>query len=369
MGADSELHDAVTALCRDVNGIDWDAASVQADVHRMLAAVKRASQAALDAALATIVERLRISQLSDADGVAQVAISGGTLVEYGAAPRPLAEVMLSKLPAVLDAARHYADTCLADLPALDEDDEEEEPEGIAHVDERAIPRDVFRSHLETDRGGGCALVGLRNWALPAIAALTRDREMLRRACADAELRARANALRDSDAHWLPVLLGAELDTRWLALVPGEARGFHIRVDGIVSNFDLHTLVAAALIERGVAGKAPPKSLVAFLEGRAKDAAVSHIEGVWNYYDWRAAGYDLTRSVPTERWVWNEGVPSDVPKFQDMRTLLIGPPPLQRTWNVGRTFSALAARVSVEEELPAERVRELLTAMKQEAKRG
>jgi hypothetical protein len=367
MGADHELRDAATALCRHVDGVDWDAAAVQADVDALLTAVKKATSAARADALGVLLDRLRTARLEDADGVAHVAISAGTLVEYGAPARPLAEVLLAKLPSVLEAARRYASTCLVELPRLDDDEEtNDDEEGIAYVDHRAVPIAVFRKHLAADRPGACALHRLKQWVLPTIASLTRDRDLLRRACADPDLRQHAEALRDSDAHWLHVLLGVELDARWLALCPVEGRGFDITVDGVTSNFELHTLVASALIERGVPGKRPSKKLVAFLEGRADTAGVDHVEGVWNYYDWRAAPYDLAaKTVPTDVWVWNEGSPRDVPMFDGTRTLLIGPPSIQRTWSVTRSFS-LAAKVTVDAEVPRARVRSVIEAMRQAA---
>jgi hypothetical protein len=365
MADDAKLREAATALCSHVDGIDWDGAAVQADVNALLKAVKKASSSARATALDTLVDRLRRARLGDADGVAHVAISAGTLVEHGAPASQLADVLLAKLPEVLDAARRYANTCLADLPPLDEgDDGEDDADSVLHVDQRAVPRDVFRKHLAADRPGACSLVRLREWVLPTIASLTRDREMLRRASADGDLRRRAHALRDSDAHWLHVLLRVELDARWLVLCPIEERGFQITLDGVTSNFELHTLVAAALTDRGVPGEHPPKSVVAFLEGRADSAGVDCVPGVWNFYDWRAARFDLAaRNVPTDLWVWNEGSPQDVPMYEGIRTLLIGPPSIRRTWNVGRSFSALAAKVNVDAEISSAQVRSTLDAMK------
>jgi len=358
------LSEAVTALCRDVSGTDWNEETVQADTDAMLAANKRASEAERAAAFEILLARLRAARAEDDDGVAQVAICAGMFVESGAPARPLAEVMLEKLPGVLVAARRFADTCLADLPPESEDDDDETDAPVS-IDHRAIPVEVLRRHVAADRPGASALRWLYQWTAPAIAALTRERELLVRACSDRELVARARALRNSDASWLHVLLGVELDARWLVLCPLDGRGFHITVDGVVSNFDLHTLVAAALIERGVAGKAPPAQLVAFIEGRAGEAGVDNIHKVWNYYTWRAAAHDVAAGmqVPTELWVWNEGVPKDVPMFDGMRTLLVGPAAYAGAWNVGRTFSALHPTVRVTGELPAAEVRLLLDAMK------
>src|ERR1043165_5563159 len=169
MDADAQLRAAATSLCRHVNGADWDAQAVQSDVNALLSAGKEASASALAAALNILLDRLSIARLEHADGVAQVAISAGTLVEHGAPPRPLALVLLEKLPGVLAAARRYADRCLAGLPPPEDDGEEE---GIVEIDQRGVPLEVFRAHLAEDRGGACALHGLSQWCLPAIASLT-----------------------------------------------------------------------------------------------------------------------------------------------------------------------------------------------------
>lgn len=361
----ARLLKAARALTSDVGGVDWDAAAVQADVNALLASVQKASPSALASALDILVERLGRARIEDADGVAHVAISAGTLVELGAPPGPLAAVLVDKLPDILVAARRYADRCLADLPA-DKDDEDVEP--IVEVDNRPIPIDVFRAHLSADRPGASALHRLREWVLPAVASLTRDRAALRLACADPELRQRAAALRDSEAHWLDILLGVELDATWLVLCPLVERGFRLSIDGVATNFVLHTLVAEALTARGIAGARPPAQLVAFLEGRADKPRVNYVEGIWNFYSWRAAAEDLKapHDVPHALWIWNEGEPRDVPTFEGTRTLLVGPPAVKRTWSASRPFAALSSRVSVEHELDPEEVRGLIARMKESA---
>ena len=70
-----------------------------------------------------------------------------------------------------------------------------------------------------------------------------------------------------------------------------------------------------------------------------------------------------RDVPHDVWVWNEGNPRDVPMFEGVRTLLVGPAALQRTWNATRAFSALPSKISVENELDRAEVRALLDRMK------
>lgn len=76
---------------------------------------------------------------------------------------------------------------------------------------------------------------------------------------------------------------------------------------------------------------------------------------------RAAGFDLgdPRAAPVGTWIWGEGLPRDVPMVDGIRTVLVGPPAYSRTWNIGRRFSALPARIDIVRELSAEETREAL----------
>lgn len=411
-----ELDAAIRDLTEAVSGVDWDAERVQENVQTILGEVEDASTDELDAALACLVDRIRAHEVADGDGTAHVAITAGTLVENGADAAPLARVLLEKIPEVLRAARRYADLCLADprTPAAGEDDEsldededsidddevladdldegeedwsEEEAEDwteedwseddedsdeleeggegeITHVDQRPILREVFRDHLAEDRGGAAALAYLGSWTLPAIAAWTRDRDCLWRASQNEELVGLAERMFDSEAHWLRHLLGAQLDARWLVLCPLESRGFEVAVDGVVSNFDLHALLAAALIPLGIPGESNPPEITDYLSGRGPAPQQNHVVGSWNLYDHRAAGHDLRDGsrVPQKYWVWGEGIPNDVPTSDGRRILVVGPAAYVRTWGVGRTFSDLDARVEVLGELDADSYRRTLESL-------
>jgi hypothetical protein len=353
---------AARELAQAVDGVDWDAAWVESAVRQLNGAKRQADTAGLDAALQVLLDRLIRSRLDDADGVAHVAISAGSLVESGASARALGEVLLAKIPDVLRGARRYADRCLRQLPALDPDTYEDETDALAVVDDRVIPRDIFRAHLAEDRPGGCALVYLREWVLPTVAALTRDRELLRRAIADRELAVLAGAVANSEARRLDVLLGVQLEQVWTVLCPVQQRGFQVMLDGVVDNYTLHLLLAEALMPLGIPATANPADVVAYARGESDSRSTNHVKGSWNMYDYRAASLDLTdpTAAPLSMWVWGEGRPRDVPTLDGVRTLLIGPQRPSRTWNSPRTFHALPSSIQVIEELEPARVKSLLT---------
>lgn len=363
----SELVRHAEALVRAVDGIDWNAADVESCCRALLSHGETAAPAERVAALDVLVERLSRARVEDADGVAHVALSAGTLVESGAPPRVLGEVLLARLPEVLASARRYADLCLADTvdsPKSAEQEDGDHDDAVTEVDGHAIGRTKFRSHLGDDRAGGAALAYLRAWVLPTVAALTRDRALLLRAIADERLAELAAGLRDSDAHWLDVLLGAQMDAEWLVLCPVEGRGFRVVLDGIVGNFDLHALLADALVPRGIAGERNPIDVIARVRGETSVSSRDFVAGAWNLYTARAAGFDLSdpRAAPVGTWIWGEGLPRDVPAVDGVRTLLVGPPAYARTWSIPRTFSALPARIDVARELGREEVEAALEGL-------
>ncbi|WP_394846411.1 hypothetical protein LZC95_02970 [Pendulispora brunnea] len=348
-------------LASAVDGVDWDGSEVHRCRVRLHEAAKSASVAELTRASEVLVARLARSRVDDADGVAYAAIGAGSLVENGAPPRLLAEVLLAKMPAVLQAARRYADICLADLAS---DGDSDPKDGIVDIDGRSIDLDLFRAHLKKDRGGASALSTLEIWTLPTVAALTRDRALLMRAVSDGELRRAARALATSKAQWLDVLLGVVLDATWLIVCPMEKRAFHMRVDGLVSNFDLHALVSDVLIEQGIRGERNPPDVIAFIRGDAPTRSTDSVSGSFQFYTYEAGQYDWSQQAhPAWHWVWGEGRPETVPFFREMRTLIVGPQTMSRSWTMPRTFAALKCDVSLVRELSPNEVHATLDALR------
>ncbi|WP_280437837.1 hypothetical protein [Nocardia carnea] len=362
----------IVAAARDliqvVDGTDWEPARVRAAQDTMYAALD-ARDGDMDEAFTVLLGRLSRSRVEDGDGVAHVAITAGALVEAGASAHMLVDALLPKLVPVLRAARRYADRCLDQLEPPVAGDNEQDREDLGEtmadaalrVDGRPIPRDLFRAGMADDRPGATSLYWLGQWVRPAVAALTRDRDSLRRAIADRELVATTRSVADAGAHWLDVLLGVELDQTWLVLCPLEGRGFRVQVDGIADNFTLHVLLADALGRCGIPTEHNPPELFDHLRGIVDDCPRNHIVGSFNLYDFRAAVYDVAEpsNVAQECWVWGEGNPRDVPLFEGVRTLVVGPPWARRIIGSDRTFWSLPADVQVMDELAPEELQAVL----------
>ncbi|OAA76271.1 hypothetical protein LEL_05955 [Akanthomyces lecanii RCEF 1005] len=364
------LEQAARDLTQAVSGIDYDGAAVHKCRVALHGGMASATASELAAALQILVDRIAAAQVDDADGVAFAALTAGALVETGAPVHALAAVLLAKVPEFLAAARRFADTCLADLPSQGEEEGNPPPEDqvLAEVDGRRITHYVFRSHAPDDRGGASALALLQPWTLPAVAALSRDRAALRQAAAaDSPLRKAALTLTQSHAQWLAILLSAQLDAPWLVLCPREKRGFRMLVDGVVSNYDLHALVGDVLVEKGLPGERNPAALIAYIKGEAlARGEAESVSGQFQFYEWQAAAYnweDAEVAHPAGHYVWGEGIPSGVPKFKNVPTMIVGPQTIQRSWNNPRTFGGLRCNVSITEELKEDEVVSLLAEMK------
>jgi hypothetical protein len=359
----TDLISHARALCLAVDGVDWRAEAVQHAIVGIHSAWSDASQTERAEAMASLVARLSRARLEDADGVAHLAITGGALVESGAPARDLGEAMLALLPSVLEAARRFASRCLAGVEPGDESVSDEDT--VAIVDAMPISRERFRKHLAGDRLGAAALAHLREWVLPAVACLTRDRALLARFTRDAALVAKARALGESEAAWLTQLAATQLDAPWRAVCVDEGRAFELRVDGVCSNFELHALVGEALVERGVAGHRNPADVLDVVRGASDHAERTIVEGAFELFV-PAALEALTRAereAPFKLTVWNEGAPCDVPVFEGRRTVLVTAPAWKRTWNVGRPYAALRASVTVERELSGDEHRALIARMR------
>ncbi|OOC55995.1 MULTISPECIES: hypothetical protein [Nocardiopsis] len=133
---------------------------------------------------------------------------------------------------------------------------------------------------------------------------------------------------------------AEADTL-LVMERASWRGFRVRFDGIGDNFQLHTLLADALIGkegRMVPGTRPdPRWTAACLDAPA-DPLADVVRGEWDL-----VGGDGT-------WVGNEAYPGDIPVVDGERVLVLEPQSLTHSWRAGRRHPHITGSLEVVEEL-------------------
>ena len=197
----------------------------------------------------------------------------------------------------LELLKTFGEQVKREIPAPTEEVQEEA--GGYWVDERYVPGELARTFWRQDRRLPQAHAAMQNWYLPVVAALSRDRELLRQAQQNQPLFSLVNEL---DITYVRMLLRLLMRETVLVLYPDRNQGFLILIDGVTDNFQLHTLLADALITEGgllrrkgpswgIPGKRPSPRVVATMRGDGPQSIDEPSTGSWNLYNWTALGED------------------------------------------------------------------------------
>ncbi|MDE3722995.1 hypothetical protein PWG71_16520 [Nocardiopsis sp. N85] len=288
-------------------------------------------------ALAVIAERLRAPERIALGAVADLSVLCGALVEVGTPAGP-AGVEITR------RAREVGAQALRFAEAWESTGDDDPPH----------PRETGEPHRArvTPVLGDADMYALAAWATMqpygiAIRAVLGDAEVRVALREDprglAELLALATRMRrhvEEFAEVYELLLMAEVD-RLLVLDRVSGRAFRVRFDGVGDNFQLHTLLADALIGpegRGVPGQRPMPDWVASATDLRDDPRLSIVDGEWDL-----VGGDGT-------WVGNEATPGAVPVVNGERVLVLEPISLKHTWRTGRRHPHIPGWLRIEEEL-------------------
>jgi len=278
---------------------------------------------------------------------AYIAIASGALVERGADPHLTADVILDRLEITAEGAGDFYEACVQAGAFV----EDAETDDILKTTAVEMPLKAFQWAV------------LERVYVAPIALLSRSKTLRQQAQTRHRLiEIIASMSRDNvGAEWLNKMFAVLDDEELVVLHPEQGRGYRLRIEGIASNFDLHTLLAAALIgdtaEGWLEGKAPDPDVVEALQGEASDSAM-HTSGSFNLVNYTGLQADGTVSTDLDsriHWIWNEGVPADITLFEGLRVILLTPPPYERSWNVGRAFGGMVGRLYVEQVLSAQEV--------------
>jgi hypothetical protein len=336
----------------------------------------RLSQAVVEAAVPsdTPTQNEALRRMADAIATTDharasaVAIGCGAIVENGGDPDIAIGPILEHLPDTLAAAAVFIDACeemarqekaargegeSGGSEAAGEGEEEEEEEGDL------VQRFGYQVAQELPEEGQ-AWLSLRPMCLGAIAMLGRSPRARQQGRATESLSDRAGYLagRHDQVSFLHMMLQVVDNEELLVLHPETKRGYRVRISGIADNFQLHLLLADALVgdpAKGLLpGQRPDPRTVAAARDQPVDPQARSAQGVFNLWTWQ--GLQPDGRLPegfgeSDHWVWNEGTPSDIPHFEGVRVVLLGPPPYPRSWNAGRRFDGMHAELRLEEVLP------------------
>lgn len=180
---------------------------------------------------------------------------------------------------------------------------------------------------------------LGQWEMATVAVLShRD---ARRAVAPGLRRSllhHVEQLRETTGHEFKCLYYAllVLDEDIVVLHRPTGTGYRVRISGLGDNFQLHTLLAHALVGGGyVPGQAPSEQAVAVARDQELPQGTRlDTTGAFNLM------------APSGEWIWNEGTPSDIPVIDGTRLLVLDPPAYERAWNAGRMFPGMPGSLTL-----------------------
>ncbi|QKG24791.1 hypothetical protein [Actinomadura verrucosospora] len=299
----------------------------------LLPRLMREAQAAPVAAKSAVLPRL-------AEGIAEapvnlggwLAVVSGSWIEEGADPDPVGRALVHRLTETTAAALAFGKAWEEATGGKPPDMEEEQPSQQVF--------DTVRPVL----GDGTVTAMMSWFALPQFAmagsTVLQMSPATRAGLDDRDFRAFAAG---EAARYLPHLEHVQalirvLDgERILVLDRATRHGWTVTVGGIGDNFQLHVLLGGALIGRpgGMPGTPPAGDIVACFLDAPTPPGPPIASSPWNLVD--AHG----------EWIYNEGVPADIPAVNGTRVVVLDPPSYQRTFPAGRRFPLMPATLHVD----------------------
>ncbi|MEV0615461.1 hypothetical protein AB0I81_19245 [Nonomuraea sp. NPDC050404] len=325
---------------------DRDADRLFACVPRLYAATETADEASLSAVAARLSELL--ARLPSGVAV-RLGILAGALAERGADPMPLAGTLVDRLTEHLERSAGFVAawrSATGEDPPQPEDDDPDWVVGVASrltgLDEQeafGLAQAWALTHLAT-----MPVLSILQLSTPVRAALPgRER-----------LTAALSAVYDDrdDLGWLAGLLRVLDEEHLIVLHRESGNGYEVVIGGLGDNFQLHTLLADAVsgpvTEGLIEGVQPDPRWVWGASDGPVDPDGEPVRGQFNLTD--AHG----------KWIWNEGVPAEIPHLDGVRVVVLDPPPYERSWSPGRRYPLMSGSIRLERILPAEEAASWLT---------
>jgi hypothetical protein len=160
---------------------------------------------------------------------------------------------------------------------------------------------------------------------------------------------------------LSVVLDVLDDEELVVLHPGTGRGYRVAISGITHNFQLHTLLADALVGNPAEGLLPgrrpdPRVVAAAKDGPYDKGEVPAAEACFHLQDWTAIRPDgSVDDDPIGHVIWHEGKPADIPALAGQCVVVLSLVKLKRTWRAPRDFEEMAGEARVVARLSREEV--------------
>jgi len=355
----------VETLISQVN----DPASRWPEIQPTMSSVLSASRSASGQETRALLQRLAddvIDVPNRPDLACRVALACGALVESGHDPAIAIGAILDRLENdVLPAALHFIAACRD--AALDqsrsplrshEPDDSHDSDGVEKPrDENADPVEAHGERLsELMPESSLAFQSIQYFSMAAVAMLSRSVALRKATWERVSLRDLLDAMggQYGYADYLWRMFQVLDDEVLVVLHPEQGKGYFVRLHGLGDNFQLHTLVAAALVGRfsgkWIRGRRPTRLEIRNASGGTEHPPEGVSHGVFNLWSWRGVdenGQLLNAQEHADFWVWNEGVPAQIPTLDGTRLLILGAPPYRRSWTASPVFPAMSGSVEVD----------------------
>ena len=259
-----------------------------------------------------------------------LAVMAGAWVEHGAGASGVDEPVLARTLEVASASAEFA-------AAWRRAGRGDPPDPGGQPSQEIV--DTLGPHLPDPVGTMMAWFAMEHFAMAAHTMLSLS-PGLRAGVADRE--AKASLVGGLAEHceqmgWVASLLRVLDGERLLVLDRQSRRGWTVTIGGIGDNFQLHTLLAGALQGRhwGMPGTPPPPEIVACFLDADTPPEPPIVTSPWNLVD--AHG----------EWIYNEGVPADIPAVNGTRVIVLDPPSYERHFPAGRKHPMMTAALHVD----------------------
>ncbi len=281
----------------------------------------------------------------------------GSLVEFGAKTNTLHEPLIRQLRKIIERSGQFQNAVLSQLPASTgkEADRESAFKKAAKKAAADLPDEAAAwSALEQSSLAGISLFSV------SLEARTAARHELSLARELAEFH--------SGAAWLWKMLQVLDDEPLLVIEPATRKGIIGRMNGIAENFQLNVLLMDVFPRGWFRRRRVSKSAIDVARGIGPQETDDMIHGTWNLYTASALREDRTLPDPNDveassTWIWNEGIPADIPQHSGHRVVLLGPTAYARTWNSQRAFKLLPASISQVHKLTTREVEDWLDRLR------
>ena len=355
---------AVDELIRTTSDPAASRESLGEAIGRAVASLRPGDRPGAEATLRRLAEEA-VDAPTRPDKAGAVALVCGALAERGLDPTIALGPILDRLE------RQVAPDALAFVSACQQAAAEDPPPADgeqAQADPVARHGERLAALMPTEAESFAAL---EPFSMAAIAMLARSAPARNASRSRSTLRRLLDDLGGQYGHagFLWMMMQVLDDEPVVVIHPGEAKGYRVRITGLADNFQFHTLgwptpsSAGSRRDGSAAVARRTYEVAAARDGSAPPAGAPPARGSFNLWTWRGLAPDGTlrdAMSGSGHWVWNEGVPADIPTFEETRVVLLGPPPYERSWNPGRKFPDMPGDLRVERVLTlASEVRDLL----------